>query len=126
LTTLIGAPARPVQAETVEAMSVDISTTWPGLSGVEYKYWIYPIGTAFTSAPGNYIFAKKTGTNAWTPVYIGQTGDFSERFENHHKMACIAANGATHIHVHPSSPDPAIRNSEESDIIARFGPPCND
>lgn len=32
---------------------------WPGKSGEQYQYWIYPIGTAFKEVPGNYVFAKE-------------------------------------------------------------------
>ena len=66
--------------------------TWTGESGSNYKYWICPMGTFFKEAPGNYIFAKETSPGRWTPIYIGQTGDLSERFDNHHKMPCITPN----------------------------------
>ena len=99
---------------------------WPGQSGSEYKYWIYPIGTGFKEVPGNYIFAKETRPNTWTPIYIGETGDLSERFDNHHKMPCIKRQGATHIHVHTSSANAAVRRTEETDLIIKWDPPCND
>ena len=100
--------------------------TWPGESGQKYRYWIYDIDTTFNPAPANYIFARKTETGAFAPIYIGQTGDISERFDNHHKMPCIKQHGATHIHVHKSDDDEKIRMAEESDLIAKWNPPCND
>jgi hypothetical protein len=98
---------------------------WPGYSGQKYLYYIYPIGEDFGEMPGNYIFAKETKPGHHTPIYAGETGDLSERFDNHHKMHCILRNGATHIHVHASSEDEEVRCAEEADIIAKWGPGCN-
>jgi predicted GIY-YIG superfamily endonuclease len=102
------------------------SMLWPGKSGKEYKYWIYTIGTTFTDKKGaNYIFAKETTKGSYKPIYIGQTDDLSERFDNHHKMPCIKRNGATHIHVHINT-DESSRLKEESDLIEKWNPICND
>ena len=98
---------------------------WTGKSGLTYKYGIYRIGTTFTAKPGNYVFAKETEPNRWSPIYVGETGDLSERFDNHHKMACIKLNGATHIHVHTSSSDVKVRRAEETDLINKWNPKCN-
>ncbi|MDA8001234.1 MAG: hypothetical protein MPL62_08085 [Alphaproteobacteria bacterium] len=59
------------------------------------------------------------------PVYIGQTGDLSERFDHHHKMNCIRQHGATHMHVHKSPYDDGIRRSEERDLLGIWNPGCN-
>jgi hypothetical protein len=99
---------------------------WPGLSGKTYRYWIYPIGTTFDGKPGNYAFAKESSPNTWVSVYFGQTGDLSERFENHHKASCARRNGATHIHVHMNKDGEAARLREERDLIAKWRPVCND
>ena len=91
-----------------------------------HRYWMYPISEMdnFVAKPGNYIFAKHSVDSAF-PIYIGQTGDLSERFDGHHKMPCIKRNGATHIHVHTSSSDEDVRKREESDLIRKWNPPCN-
>lgn len=110
-------------------MSSNVTTKtiiWTGASGVQYKYWIHPIGTDFKAVPGNYIFARETEPGRHSPIYIGETSDLSERFDNHHKMHCIKRNGATHIHVHQSSNVKEERRQEESDLIARWNPHCND
>jgi hypothetical protein len=75
---------------------------WPGQSGKEYKYWIYPIGSSFKEEPGNYLFAKKTQQGYWYPCYIGQTVNLNQRLGDHEKEACSKRNGATHIHAHLS------------------------
>lgn len=99
---------------------------WHGKSGKKYKYWVYQIDTTFNDKEGaNYIFAKETPPGNYRPIYIGQTGDLSERFDNHHKMPCIKTNKATHIHVHLNSNEQS-RLTEENDLLQRWTTPCND
>ena len=99
--------------------------TWTGISGKQYEYGIYPIGTSFVAKPGNYVHAKVSGLGRWSAVYIGETEDLSTRFENHHAAHCIARNGATHIHVHLSSADRQVRLNEETDLRRSHNTPCN-
>ncbi len=100
---------------------------WKGASGKEYKYWIYDIGyDGFDAVPANYIFTKETTPNTHRAIYIGETKDISERFDDHHKMPCITRNGATHIHAHKSSSSKEIRCEEEKDLIDNWNPVCND
>jgi hypothetical protein len=99
---------------------------WDGQSGRKYKYWIYELGTTFKQVPGNYIFARETEPRTFGPIYIGETGDLSERFDNHHKMPCIRKNGATHICAHESSANEKERKAEEADLLAYWSPICND
>ena len=98
---------------------------WAGSSGTKYKYWIHKIGTDFNAKPGNYCFAKESSPGRWTPLYFGQTGDLSERFDDHHKMGCAKRNGATHIHAHVSEGGERARLDEESDLIKKWNPTCN-
>jgi len=97
---------------------------WVGASGKKYKYWIYAIGTEFSAVAANYIFAKETSTGKYSPIYIGQTGDLSERFDSHHKMSCIKSYGATHIHSH-TNVNEQDRLDEEADLISNYNTPCN-
>lgn len=99
--------------------------TWTGVSGTPYNYFVHPIGTDFNAVPGNYIFAKMNSQGRWVSVYIGETGDLSERFDNHHAMPCIKRNGATHIHAHKSSAVKQTRLNEETDLRKNYNPPCN-
>lgn len=98
---------------------------WPGVSGREYLYYIYPIGSSFKKVPGNYIFAKQTNPGYWTPCYIGQTKNLDERLENHEKEVCARRHGATHIHAHLTNGGEVVRKAEEKDLILRWKPPCN-
>ena len=100
---------------------------WEGISGKKYKYWIYDIGyDKFDPVPANYIFTKEPKPRTHEPIYIGETEDISERFDYHHKIDCIRRNGATHIHAHKSNSDKEIRCLEESDLINKWKPICND
>jgi hypothetical protein len=99
---------------------------WPGKSGKTYTYRVYEFGTMFKQTPGNYIFAGETKPDTLSPIYIGQTGDLSERFDNHHKMPCIRREGATNICVHGSSENEETRQAEEGDLIDQWKPVCND
>jgi hypothetical protein len=98
---------------------------WEGKSGKRYRSWIYPIGTEFSGGPGNYMFAREMPTGLFRPIYAGETGDLSNRFDNHHKMPCIKREGATHICVHKSSENGNERRREEADIVARYNLVCN-
>jgi len=98
---------------------------WLGNSGKEYTYWVYNIGTSFKESPANYVFAKETKPSALQPIYIGETGDISERFDNHLKMPCILNNGATHVCVRKTNDDKKARCKEESDLIENYHPVCN-
>jgi len=102
------------------------SIEWTGKSGRKYLYYIFSIGTTFDPYLGNYIFAKETEPSRFQPIYIGQTENLAERFDNHHKMQCIKRNEATHIHAHKNSRGEAARRAEETDLIQEWNPVCND
>ncbi len=103
----------------------ELTIMWTGASGTKYKYRIYPIGTTFKNVPGNYIFAKESSPGHWSPVYIGETESLKDRLSNHEKMPCVQRHGGTHVHVHTSSSDVTDRTAEESDLLAKWDPPCN-
>lgn len=107
-------------------MSDQGTINWPGRSGAQYKYWIYPIGTSFKETAGNYIFAKETRPGSWLPCYIGQTDNLDKRLGNHEKEACAKRNGATHIHAHVNDGGDNGRKTEEKDLILKWQPPCNE
>ncbi len=100
--------------------------SWPGQSGKQYQYEVFPLGTPFQPLAGNYIYASQSEDGDWIPVYIAQTRGLHQRLEGHVTAADAAANGATHIHVHYSDTGQAARCSEERDLILRWSPVCND
>ena len=99
--------------------------SWPGKSGKKYRYGIYSMETLWKSQPGNYIFAKKTSSGKWTPVYIGETDNLADRLPGHEKLSCVRRNGGTQIHAHTNSGGARARRAEEADLLANFDPPCN-
>ena len=44
------------------------SMIWHGLSGRQYQYYIYSIGTTFNAVPGNYIFAREVSPGRYRPI----------------------------------------------------------
>jgi excinuclease UvrABC nuclease subunit len=105
-------------------MSETPTINWPGQSGKQYKYWIYPRASDLKESPGNYVYAKETSPGKWSPVYIGQTDNLKERQSAKYKKECLDRNGATHIHAHLSG-DENSRLAEEADLIAKWQPDCN-
>lgn len=98
---------------------------WTGASGQRYRYTVYMFGTVFGPGPANFIFARETRPGHYAAVYIGQTDDLSEPFDDHLAMQCIRLNRATHIHVKLSTAPDEVRRAERSDLIAEWNPPCN-
>ncbi len=93
---------------------------WPGKSGNAYHYWIYPLPAAFEADPGNYVFARETKPARWTPIYVGETGDLSERFE--HAVDAAVKSGPKHRskNVPPKRRKPK-RQENQSDTNFRRG-----
>ncbi len=102
------------------------SVCWQGLSGREYKYWIYPMATTFSEEPGNYIFASQNSQNRLTPLYIGETGDLKTRLSDHEKLTCVKTHGGNVICVHKSSDSKDARVAEETDVRGKWKTSCND
>ena len=98
---------------------------WPGQSGKEYPYEIFPIDASFRPMPANYIYAKQSEDGNWVPLYIAQTRDIHQRLEGHEKLQDALEQGATHIHVHLSTTGQAARCTEEQDLIHLWHPVCN-
>ena len=99
---------------------------WKGKSGKEYPYNIHKLDVTHSAVPANYVFTRITPDGTFAPIYVGETGDISERFDWHHKWDCIVENEVSHICTHRSSDDPKIRQAEEQDIIYNYSPTCND
>jgi hypothetical protein len=99
---------------------------WEGKSGQKYGYWIHPVGTEFDDAPGNYVYAEEASPGRWSPRYIGETSSLKNRLADHEKEECATRHGATHVHAHTSSKSESVRKAEESDLIAKWQPVCNE
>jgi predicted GIY-YIG superfamily endonuclease len=110
------------------AMAKIADATFSGSTG-KYDFEVYPWGTGFRNVGAVYIITSRvadaTGKGMHTFIYIGQTGDLSERFDNHHKAKCFTKNGVTHVCVHLESNEKS-RLAIERDLIAGHKTPCND
>ncbi len=100
-----------------------------GTSGRRYEFGVYGIETQFARRAGVYAitrrYQKPDGT-AFTHevIYVGQTGDLPERFDNHHRISCFRGNNANCVCVHTDDSGRS-RRSKESDLIDGYDPPCN-
>lgn len=95
-----------------------------GASGRTYDFDVYPWGTQFKPLGAVYTVLKRNQVD-YSILYIGQTGDLSERFDNHHKRFCFDQRGKSHLGIH-LEPSEAKRLGIESDLLGRYSPPCND
>ena len=102
--------------------------TLTGESGQKYAFNVYPFGETFNAIGAVYYISKRTpkqdGAVNHSKIYIGQTKDLSERFDNHHKAKCFADHDANAISVHRDD-DEDSRQTKETDLIAAYDPPCN-
>jgi len=99
---------------------------WPGQSGEEYAYTVYPIDTQFEMGPGNFIYAGQAADGGWVPIYIAQTRSLGQRLEGHVTVADAIQKGATHIHAHYDTVGQGARCHEEQDLVVRWKPVCNE
>lgn len=99
---------------------------WPGQSGKEYAYEVFPMDASFQPLPGNYIYARQTDEGQWVPIYIAQTRGLHQRLEGHVGVSDAMQNGATHLHAHYCAAGQASRCSEERDLLLRWQPVCNE
>jgi hypothetical protein len=98
--------------------------TAKGASDVAYDFWVYPWGTQLQAVGGVYLVLKKPPNANYNVLYVGQTGDLSERFDNHHKEGCFARNGRTHIGARAENSEQR-RLAIEADLTANYRPTCN-
>ncbi|MBU6449641.1 MAG: GIY-YIG nuclease family protein [Rhodospirillales bacterium] len=103
--------------------------TLKGVSGKTYIFQVYSRSTEFKALGAVYVMSKRTqksgesgGTHDF--LYIGQTGDLSNRPLNHHKKSCFDRRGADHVSVHIIS-DEKQRLNTETDLIRAYSLPCN-
>jgi hypothetical protein len=101
-----------------------------GVSGQQYTFDMYTLETQFNAVGAVYAIERR-GTNnvggiIYTTVYIGQTSDLSERFDNHHKAACFRRERAGHIGIWRADDEKTkTRLAAEADLIAQIHPVCN-
>lgn len=105
-------------------MAAEDKVTVKGQSGAQYEFEVYPWGTSFNQVGGLYLVLKKQPVGNYGILYIGQTGNFSDRFDNHHQSQCFTRNGKTHIAVRVESLEQR-RLAMETDLIRNYNTSCN-
>lgn len=118
-------------------MIKDLNTTITikGRSGTIYIFNVYgftkfsELKDAFKSIPALYAFTRRFPNSAISYthylLYVGETGDLSTRFNDHHKQECITRSNANCICIHSFKGTQAERLSAEADILNAFDLPCN-
>ena len=104
-------------------MAKETTVTLKGASGRSYDFDVYPWGTSFKAVGAVYTVLKRNGSN-FSILYIGQTSDLSERFDNHHQRPCFDRNGKTHIGIHLELAE-SRRFDIETDLVRNYSPTCN-
>lgn len=103
--------------------------TLTGASGTKYAFNVYPYDTEFKAIGTVYYISKRTekadGTGSHDKIYIGETGDLVERFDNHNKEPCFFMHSANCISIHQESNENK-RLIIEEDLIDAYNPPCNE
>jgi hypothetical protein len=99
-----------------------------GISGQAYTFNVHSWGTPLKSIGGIYVVTRAKpnlqGGRTHDVLYVGQTGDLSERFDAHHKADSFRRHGATDICARVEQSERARLNIE-ADLIAAYNPPCN-
>jgi len=102
--------------------------TFTGQSGTKYDFNIYPMGTTFKEIGAVYAVTKRyknsKGGYSHDIIYIGETGDLSTRFDDHHKADCFVEYEANCACVHRDD-DEESRLSKEDDLVKKQNPHCN-
>jgi hypothetical protein len=111
------------------AMPKITTVTVKGRLGTAYNFDVYEYGQEFNALGAVYIVLKLQLLSDKTPfykyVYVGETGDLSTRFKDHHKQDCFDRLGADRIGVHLDGSEKS-RKSKEKDILDGNNWPCND
>jgi hypothetical protein len=99
-----------------------------GVSGQKYTFTAYSRDTSFKAPGAVYFMTKRTEVpNSGASnikIYVGQTGDLSNRPLNHHRKSCFDRFGANCVCIYLEE-DNNMRNSIEMDIMRKYDPPCN-
>jgi hypothetical protein len=100
-----------------------------GGSGNAYRFKVYPLGAKFRKLGGMYVVTKRRpnadGGYRHVAIYVGQTEDFSQPFDRHHKAEDFRRLGANCICLQADDSEDS-RLAKERDLIAAYHPVCND
>lgn len=97
-----------------------------GASGRKYDFEVYPWGQPFRPVGGVYLVLKKKPETqpTYDVLYVGQTGNLDQRFDDHHNQQCFDRNAKTHLGVRGESAEQA-RLAIERDLLGNYKTACN-
>lgn len=90
-----------------------------------YVFHVCDYDTDWKDAPGVYIFTGVNQKNNWIPVYIGETGSFSDRMAGHERWEQARRLGATHVHARVVQGDRQVRVGIQDELVQAYSPPLN-
>jgi len=97
-----------------------------GKSGTEYTFYVHKLPVSFKKTGGVYLYTKLLDNKkTHSYIYLGITGDLSERFDDHHKAECIKREGGTHLCAFTES-NKTRRESIEEDLLVSISTKCNE
>jgi hypothetical protein len=103
-------------------------TVLKGESGKMYRFRVYPLGTKFRKIGGVYLITNRYHNEGMgyrhKMLYVGQTEDFSQPFDQLGKVQEFQEHGANCICVQ-SDESADSRLSKEQDLLAALHPVCN-
>ncbi len=103
-------------------------TAFKGKSGKLYRFKVYPLGTKFRKVSGVYLVAnrlhRQDGSYRHIVVYVGQTEDFSQPFEQHRKANEFRQQDANCICLQSDDSEES-RLAKQHDLVVALHPVCN-
>jgi hypothetical protein len=104
------------------------NVTFRGQTGGEYVFTAYSRDTEFNAVGAVYFMTlrepKADGGFSHTRIYVGETGDLSDRPLNHERKACFDRHNANCICLLVQN-DYTLRCAIELDLRRNYDPPCN-
>lgn len=112
-----------------------VNLTLTGASGKSYLFNLYgydsfeQLKNAFKPLAAIYVFSQRyanEGDFNHHLIYLGQTGDLSTRYDDHHKESEINSNYGNCIWIHVFNGSDTEREEAEKDILAAYDFSCNE
>ncbi|MEI5680651.1 MULTISPECIES: hypothetical protein [unclassified Mesorhizobium] len=100
---------------------------WQGSSGYWWIATVLPLGIPALVGPAVYVMVRRDTFGQTMPLYIGQTGNLSDRMAEHlpTKLASALALGGNELHVHLLTQTSDERFAAENDLRRGHWTPLN-
>jgi hypothetical protein len=100
-----------------------------GVSGKQYRFTVYPLGTKLRKLSGVFVVTKRShkpeGRYRHLALFVGHTEDFSQPFGRHRKAKEFRGRGANCICLQADKSEES-RLAKEQDLVAALRRTCND